>query len=155
MGEPLRRDERSQPLLRVPRDKTPGELVLDDGERAYVQFFIPLGNTLAGIYEDRYGFLPVAIDGNVRMVARSAIACMTAHVMHAGGADPDVALERQRVIARLRGGTVIRGELRWVAPPGYRRTLDHLNDAAVHIVIHDGDFVHFIAKSAVLSVEEN
>ena len=44
--------------------------------------------------------------------------------------------------------------LRWVAAVGHRRTLDHLNDELRHLVIHDGDYVHFIAKHAVVSVEE-
>ena len=140
--------------MRVPRDKTPGELILDDGERVYVLFFVPPGDTLAGVFEDNGRFMPVAIGSTVRMVARAAIACMTAHVVHVGGPQVDLPEERQRVIARLRGGTVVRGELRWVAPYGHRRTLDHLNDSSAHLVIHDGDYIHFVSKTAVLSVEE-
>ncbi len=140
--------------MRVPRDKTPGELILDDGERVYALFFVPQGHTLSGVFEDSSRFMPVAIGSTVRMVARAAIACMTAHVVHAGSPEMEFPEERQRVIARLRGGTVVRGELRWVAAYGHRRTLDHLNDGSVHLVVHDGDYIHFIAKSAVLSVEE-
>lgn len=154
MAESLRADERSQPLMRVPRDKTPGELIMDDGERAYVLFFVAHGDTLARVFEDDSRFVPVAIGSTVRMVARAAIACMTAHVVHAGIPDGELSQERQRVLARVRGGTVVRGELRWVAPYGHRRTLDHLNDASSHIVIHDDDYIHFVAKAALLGVEE-
>lgn len=154
MGETLRADERSQPIMRVPRDKTPGELILDDGERAYVLFFVPQGDTLSRVFEDSNPFVPVAIGKTARMIARAAIACMTAHVMHASVPDTDLPLEKQHAIIRLRGGTIIRGELRWVAAYGHRRTLDHLNDSTTHMVAYDGEYVHFIAKSAVVGVEE-
>jgi hypothetical protein len=140
--------------MRVPRDKTPGELILDDGERTYVLFFVPAGDTLTRVFEDPNPFLPVAVGKTVRMVARASIACMSAHVMHASAPDADFPQEKQHAIVRLRGGTVVRGQLRWVAPYGHRRTLDHLNDSSAHMVAYDGDYIHFIAKAAVLSVEE-
>ena len=140
--------------MRVPRDKTPGELILEDGERAYVLFFVPSGDTLSRVFEDPNVFMPVAIGKTVRLVARAAIACISAHVMHASAPDADFPQEKQRAIVRLRGGTVVRGELRWIAPYGHRRTLDHLNDNQTHMVVYDGDYIHFIAKAAVLSVEE-
>ena len=154
MAETVRADERSQPLMRVPRDKTPGELILDDGDRTYVLFFVPHGDTLSRVFEDGNAFMPVAVGTSVRMVARASIACMTAHVVHAHVPDEEFPQERQRAIVRLKGGTVVRGELRWVAPLGHRRTLDHLNDVSHHVVAYDGDYIHFIAKSAIVSVEE-
>lgn len=154
MADTVRADERSQPLMRVPRDKTPGELILDDGDRTYVLFFVPHGDTLSRVFEDDSAFMPVAVGSVVRMVARASIACMTVHIVHAHVPDEEFPLERQRAIVRLKGGTVVRGELRWVAPHGHRRTLDHLNDASHHVVAYDGDYIHFIAKAAIVSVEE-
>lgn len=140
--------------MRVPRDKTPGELILVDGERAYVLFFVPPGDTLARVFEDPNAFMPVAVGNAFRMVSRSAVACITAQVMHAVVPDADFPKEAQAVSIRLRGGAVVRGELRWIAPYGHRRTLDHLNDSSTHMIAYDGDYIHFIAKSAVISVEE-
>ena len=49
------------------------------------------GSTLSRVFEDTNPFLPVAIGMNVRMVARSAIACMSAHVMHVSAPDAELA----------------------------------------------------------------
>lgn len=140
--------------MRVPRDKTPGELILDDGQRDFVLFFVPQGEKLARVIEDASAFVPVAVGGVTRLVARAAVACITAHRIHAGVEESELPEERQNVRVRLRGGTSVRGELRWVAAYGSRRTLDHLNDESRHLVMHDGDYVHFVAKHAVVSVEE-
>jgi hypothetical protein len=154
MAQALRADERSQAIMRVPRDKTPGELILDDGQRDFVLFFVPQGEKLARVIEDASAFVPVAVTGVTRLVARAGIACITAHRVHAGITESELPEERQHAVVRLRGGTTVRGELRWVAAYGHRRTLDHLNDDSRHLVIHDGDYVHFVAKPAVLTVEE-
>ena len=140
--------------MRVPRDKTPGELLLDDGQRDFVLFFVPQGEKVARVMEDAGAFVPVAVGSVTRLVARASIACITAHCIHAGIADSELPEERQAAIIRLHGGLVVRGELRWIAGYGGRRTLDHLNDESRYLVVHDGDYVHFIAKSSVLSVEE-
>ena len=117
-------------------------------------FFVPAGDTLTRVFEDPNAFMPVAIGKIVRMIPRAAIACISAHVMHASAPDADYPQEKQSATVRLRGGNVVRGELRWIAPYGHRRTLDHLNDSSTHMVAYDGDYIHFIAKAAVLSVEE-
>ena len=62
--------------------------------------------------------------------------------------------ERQTALVRLRNGSTIKGELRWVAPEGQRRTLDFLNDDASHIVVHDIEHRIYVAKAHVASVEE-
>jgi hypothetical protein len=147
------RDDRSQPLLRVPRDKTPAELILDDGERCYALLFVPPGDRISRVIDEPNAFVPVIVSSVTRLLARKAIACMTVHVLHAA-VDEDMPEEKQRVAIRLRGGITVRGELRWIAPPDRRRTLDHLNDASSHLVVHEGDYVHYIAKSTVLGLEE-
>lgn len=154
MAEAVHEDDRSQPIMRVPRDKTPGELILEDGEKTYVLFFVPQGDTLARVFEDSNPFMPVAVGSKIRMIPRAAVACMTAHVCHASVPDSEFPQEKQRALVRLRGGSVVRGELRWVAPYGHRRTLDHLNDPSRHVIVYDGDYIHFIAKTQILGVEE-
>lgn len=146
-------DERSQKILRVPRDKTPAELTLDDGERSYVLLYIAPGENLARLFEDTRSFVPVTDGGRTRFISRTSIACVTAHASRSG-LDPDMPQERQMAVVKLRGGTVVRGELRWTAPPDRRRTLDHLNDDAPFFLVFEGDYVHFVAKTNVLGVEE-
>jgi hypothetical protein len=147
-------DDRSQPILRVPRDKTPAELVLDDGERSYVLLYIAPGDQISQVFDDASAFMPVTNGAGTRFVPRKAVACVTAHESRAP-LDHDLPQERQKVIVRLRGGTTVRGELRWTAPYDRCRTQDHLNDASLYFLVFESDYVHFIAKSAVLSVEES
>ena len=52
-------DDRSQPLLKVPRNKLPAELLLDDGERSYVLLYIAPGDPVAKVFEDPRPFMPV------------------------------------------------------------------------------------------------
>lgn len=147
-------DERSQPILRVPRDKTPAELTLDDGERSYVLLYIAPGDRISQVFEDGSPFMPVTNAGGTRFVSRKAVACVTAHSSRAP-LDNDLPQERQMVVVHLRGGTIVRGELRWTAPYDRRRTQDHLNDASHYFLVFEADYVHFVAKAAVLSVEES
>jgi hypothetical protein len=146
-------DDRSQPILRVPRDKTPAELTLDDGEQRYVLLYVAPGDTLARMFDETSPFIPVTDGAGTRFVARTSIACVTTHSARAG-LDDFLPQERQAAVVKLRGGTTVRGELRWNPPLDRRRTLDHLNDDSRYFVVFDGDYVHFIAKSAVISVEE-
>ena len=155
MGQPLKAEARSQAIMRVPRDKSPGELILDDGQRDFVLFFVPPGEKLARVLEDAGAFVPVAIGGATRLVARATIACITAHRTQAGWPESELPEERQDAVIKLRGGTTIKGELRWVAADGHRRTLDHLNDDNRHLVVYEGDYIHFVAKAAVVTVQES
>ena len=141
--------DRSQPILRVPRDQTPVSVTLHDGERASALLFVPPGDSIAKLLSDSTTFVPVSYSSGTRLVARTAIACITVHVIHARLDDGDLPRERQRAIVRLRAGTLIQGELRWIAPPGRRRTLDCINDDATHLMIHDGDYVSYIAKAHI------
>lgn len=147
-------DDRSQPILRVPRDKTPAEVTLDDGEKSYVLLYIAPGDLISQVFEDPNPFLPVTNGAGTRFLLRKAVACVTAHKSRAP-LDHDLPHERQTVVVRLRGGTTVRGELRWSAPYDRRRTQDHLNDTSLYFLVFEDDYVHFIAKSAVLSVEES
>jgi hypothetical protein len=147
-------DDRSQPILRVPRDKTPAEITLDDGERSYVLLYIAPADHISQVFEDASPFMPVTNGVGTRFVQRKSVACVTAH-SHRAPLDHDLPQERQSVVVRLRGGTIVRGELRWTGPSDHRRTQDHLNSASPYFLVFEGDYVHFIAKASVLSVEES
>ncbi len=149
-----RPDDRSQPILRMPRDKTPAELILDDGERSYILLFVVPGDRLSLVFEGDSQFMPVIAGTTTRLIARRAIACVTVHVMHAQVEDNGIPQERQQALVRLRGGASVRGELRWVAAPDRRRTLDHLNDETSHLMLWESDYIHYVAKAAVIHVEE-
>jgi hypothetical protein len=146
-------DDRSQPILRVPRDKTPAELTLDDGDQRYVLFYVAPGDKLARLFDESNAFVPVTDGSGTRFVARTAIACVTTHVARVD-LDDVLPQERQHAVVKLRGGAVVRGALRWNPPQDRRRTLDHLNDDSRYFLVFEGDYVHFVAKSAVISVEE-
>jgi hypothetical protein len=148
-----KRDDRSQPLMRVPRDKTPAEITLDDGERTYVLLYIAPADRVTRIFLETSQFVPMTNGSGTRFVARSAIACVSTHATRAQ-LDEHLPTEVQQVRVKLRGGAEIRGEARWTAPIGFRRTQDHLNDGVPYFHVFEGDYVHFIAKANVLFVEE-
>lgn len=147
-------DERSQRLLRVPRDKTPVELTLDDGERTYCLLYISPGDRVSKLFEDGNPFVPTTSGSGTRFVARAAIACISVHETRVGE-ETELWAEWQKATVKLRGGTTIEGELRWSGPLGRRRTQDHLNDPQPYLRLFEGDYVHYIAKSSVVSLEES
>jgi hypothetical protein len=146
--------DRSQPLLRIPRNQTPITLMLEDGERANAMLFVPPGTPVMRMLADAGAFIPVAFSNGTRLIARDSIACITVHDIHAHVEEFEMLGERQSSAVRLRNGQVIKGELRWFAVSDNRRTLDHLNDQSTHLSMHDGDSVSYIAKRHVTSVEE-
>jgi hypothetical protein len=147
-------DHRSQPLMRIPKDKTPAEVMTDDGDRQYVLLYISPADRVARLFAETSPFVPVTNGAGTRFVQRKAIACVTTHASRAL-LDDHIPVEQQVVTVRLRGGGVIKGEMRWTAPLGNRRTQDHLNDSLPFFLVFDGDNVHWVAKAAVISVEEH
>lgn len=153
MGTP-NADDRSQPILRIPRDQTPVTITLEGGERASAMLFVPPGTSVKRWLADAAPFVPVAFSSGTRLVARVSISCVTVHVVHAHVEEFEDLCERQRSLVRLRGGQMLRGEVRWIPATENRRMLDHLNDQSSHLVLHVEDQVSYIAKSHVASVEE-
>jgi hypothetical protein len=147
-------NDRSQPLLRIPRNQTPVTITLEGGERASAMLFVQPGTSVKRLLADSTPFVPVAFTEGTRLVARASIVCITVHVLHAHVEDHEELCERQKSLVRLRGGQLMRGELRWMPESENRRTLDHLNDQSSHLTVHDGDHVSYIAKSHVASVED-
>jgi len=126
---------------------------MHDGERAQVFLFVAPGNNLTHYITERTRFLPMGFAGGTRLVARDAIAAISIHVLHAPY-EEELPGERQTAQVRLRSGAVIKGELRWVAPEGARRTLDFMNSDSDHFIVYDTEHLIYVAKAHVASVEE-
>lgn len=146
-------EQRSQPLLRLPKNQTPALVTMHDGERAQVMLFVAPGEGLSRYVGEDTRFLPMGFAGGTRLVARDAIAAISIHVLHAPVED-ELPGERQTASVKLRNGTAIKGELRWVAPEGQRRTLDFLNDDSRHLVVYESQHIVYVAKAHIASVEE-
>jgi hypothetical protein len=144
---------RSQPILRLPVDELAAKLILVDGQRSDVRLFLPPGEAPSWALDAAEPFLPARRDAKTLMVARAAIAALgvsSERVGHAG----DLPVERQPVAIRLGSGLTLEGELRWVAPFGRQRTVDHLNDGAPHLELFAGDATWLVVKRHVLTLEE-
>src|SRR5688572_10445067 len=114
-------DDRSQPILRIPRDRTPVTLTLEGGERATAMLFVPPGTSVKRWLADAAPFVPVAFTTGTKLVARDSIACITVHVVHAHVEEFEALGQRQKTLIRLRGGQLMRGELRWIPETDNRR----------------------------------
>ncbi|HUS33515.1 MAG TPA: hypothetical protein VMZ53_33665 [Kofleriaceae bacterium] len=148
------RDDRSQPLLRIPRNQTPVTIMLEDGERASAMLFVAPGTSVMRMLADAAAFVPVSFTSGVRLIARDSIACITVHILHAHVEEFEAVCERQKSLVRLRNGQHMKGELHWIPSSENRRMLDHLNDQSSHLTMHDGDHVSYISKRHVASAEE-
>ena len=146
-------EQRSQPLLRLPKNQTPAMITMHDGERAQVFLFVAPGDKLTHYVNEASRFLPMGFASGTRLIARDSIATISVHVLHAPAED-ELPGERQHVLVRLRSGAIVKGELRWVAPEGSRRTLDFMNDDATSFVVYDTEHIIYVFKSHVASVEE-
>jgi hypothetical protein len=146
-------EQRSQPLLRLPKNQTPALITMHDGERSQVFLFVAPGASLTHYMSEGTRFLPIGFASGTRLISRDAIAALSIHVLHAPVED-ELPGERQVANVRLRSGAVVKGELRWVAPEGQRRTLDFMNDDSTFFAVHDTEHVIYVAKAHVASVEE-
>ena len=145
-------EQRSQAILRLPKDQTPAEVTLHDGERSYVILFVPPGFSIAHLLDDDSWFIPMNFTGITKLVARGAIASLSIHAMLTE--DDGLPQERQRAVIRMRNGETVNGEIRWIAPPDRRRTLDCLNDGGKFLAVYEGDYITFVAKAHIATVEE-
>lgn len=152
MGEPNVR--RSQAILRMPVDFTDASLVLHDGERSDVIFFVPPGETLARLVSAGDAFLPVMRNAKITIVARAAIAAVGVATKPAAASDGDLPCERQRAAVKLRSGTLLEGELTWTIVSGKQRTADYLNSDSPYFELHAGDTTYLVIKAHVATVQE-
>jgi hypothetical protein len=139
--------------MRIPVDRVTARLSLHDGKQLEVALFLPIGEDVVEIFNKPEPFLPVATDKKVLLMARSAIAAIAVPGAKLVSSD-DLPTERQMALVHLRNGQVVEGELRWIAPPGRRRTADLLNENAPCVVVHAAAGMTYIAKTHIAWIEE-
>jgi hypothetical protein len=152
MPEPVMR--RSQALLRIPVDQVSATMTMHDGVKSEVVLFVPGGVSVSELLTQGDRFLPMIRERQVSLVARGSIAVLSVQDVTPLPTDGELPAVTQAVAVHLRGGGMVRGELRWVAPTGMQRTADHLNDAAPYIAVHGDGVTHLIVKEHIAIVEE-
>jgi hypothetical protein len=141
--------------LRVPVCRVAVELVTSAGERRAATLFQAPGQSVAEVFECDEPFMPLDEGGRIRIYARHAIACLSHRpVEPMQESSDDLPYQRRAVRVVMRGGTVIEGELRFMAWEQKLRTADILNDPARSVSIYQGDQVHVVHKIHVECVEE-
>jgi hypothetical protein len=138
--------------MRLPVDRSSVTLILETGEAVTGEIFLAPGEPISSVLDEAEPFVPVALEKNVRLVARSTIASLAVAVEVAH--DPDVQEQMQRAVVRLKNGVSVEGELRWVPYAGYRRTVDLLNLPSRLLVVHGSGVTTYIIKAHVAWVEE-
>lgn len=148
--------QRSQAILRMPVDMVEVELILHDGDRAPALLLVHPAEDLGRYLCEGPAFVAVIRGATETLVARDAVACfgIPAARVRTPAHDDGLPHESQRVVMRLRSGIPLEGELRWVAPPGQRRTSDHLNADARHVEVYAGDTVYLVRKDHIAQVTE-
>jgi hypothetical protein len=136
----------------MPVDLVTATLILHDGDRSEIILFMPPGEDMARLVSEGDRFLPVTRAGKVCLVARSAIACLG--VTPRVARPDDLPVERQAAIVRLESGTVLEGELRWIAPEGKQRTADFLNGASPYIEVFTAALTYYVLKAHIATVQE-
>ena len=126
--------------MRLPVDRVRVTLVLETGE------------AVSTVLDEAEPFVPLGMERHVRLVARATIACVA--VPGEIPRDQDVHEETQRARVHLKSGLEVEGDLRWVAPVGHRRTVDHLNLPSRLLEVHGADVTTYIIKAHVAWVEE-
>jgi hypothetical protein len=144
--------------LRVPVNRVEVELTLGDGRSCKGTVFVPPGSQVAQLFQRSDSFLPIEVEGKVRLYAPGALACVATRPV-ADDAEPmstAIPEERRGVRVHLRCGTIVDGEVRFV-PWGDRvRTADLLNEASPTLEVHRRDgALCWIQKTHVEHVEES
>ncbi|MGE5183516.1 MAG: hypothetical protein ACM31C_15700 [Acidobacteriota bacterium] len=145
--------DRSQPIMRLPVDRVPARVTLEDGRQLESWLFVPVGDDVAEMFGKPEAFLPVDTGTGILIVARAVIAAVLVRRARLETSD-DLPVDRQPARVHLRGGQVVEGELRWTAAPGYRRTVDLMNDPSRHVVVHAREGVTYVAKAQIAWIEE-
>ena len=147
---------RSQAILVMPVENVNAMLTLHDGERAEVMLFIPAGEDVSRIVRDGEPFVPVVWRGRVCLIARATIACVAVSTRLAGKVDDfeELPCEKQKASIKLRSGSIVEGDLRWIGPRERKRTTDHLNADAPYLVVYGNETIYFVVKAHIAMVTE-
>ena len=150
----MRSVTRSQPILRLPVETVDAVMILHDGERSNVALFVPPSEDISRVLTGGNAFVAMTRSGEVALVARSTIASFGVASELAPRLE-DFPSEQQRVTVKLRSGVVLEGVMRWIAPPGQQRTVDHLNDESPYVVLRTGEIAYVVVKSHIAMVTES
>lgn len=145
--------DRSQPIMRLPVDRVPARVTLGDGRELESWLFVPIGEDVADMFGKPDRFLPLDTGTGILIVARAMIAAVLVRRSRLVASD-ELPEDSQMARVHLRSGQVIEGELRWTAVPGYGRTVDLMNDPSLHVAVHAGGGVTYVAKAHVAWIEE-
>lgn len=146
---------RSQAILFMPVENITAVVTLHDGERVECMLFVPDGEDVSQVVGPGKPFVPVVRRGRVCLIARAAIACVAVSTRLARQEmDEDIPFVTQQAAVKLRCGTVIEGELRWVPPEDRKRTTDYLNGDQPFFVVHGPETAYFVVKAHVATVTE-
>ena len=145
---------RSQAILRMPVDYVDATLILDDGERSEVIFFVHPGEDIAQLVSSGNAFIPVMRSARICIVARDAIAAIGVAPRAPSAIESEMPSEKQLVTVKLKSGMLLEGELTWTVVPGQQRTADFLNTEAPLFELRTVDKSFYILKSHVATVQE-
>lgn len=145
---------RSQAILRMPVDYVDATLILHDGDRSEVIFFVPPGEDLGRLLTDGPAFIPVMREAKITILARTAIACVGLASRPLALHDADLPCEKQRAAVKLRSGMLLDGELQWTVVAGEQRTADFLNAPAPYFELRAADKTYLVVKAHVATVQE-
>ena len=147
--------KRSQAILRMPIDMVDAVLVLHDGERANVLLFVPPTEDISRLVTEGSPFVAMVRGGTEYFVARAAIACLELPADRVPTLDKELSIQRQNARVKLRCGTTVEGELRWISADGQTRTADALNIDVPYLVVHGAAAqTYLIMKAHVATVTE-
>ncbi len=146
---------RSQAILRMPVDYVDATLILHDGERSEVIFFVPPNEDIGRLMSEGNPFVPVMRNAKICLVARASIACIGVVAKAAAPHDDgDLPTEQQHVTVKMFSGMMMEGELRWTSVSGGKRTADHLNASATYFELRTADKTYIVMKAHVSTVQE-
>jgi hypothetical protein len=149
---------RSQAIQRLPVDSQLATLILYDGERSDVLVHIPPGETITALVSPGDPFVAMIHNARPCLVARDAIAALgTVNGPAPAATDEDaLPVQRRRARVRLRSGTALEGELRWIADDEHKQVADHVNDAPTFLIVYATETrtTYYVVKSQVAMIEE-
>jgi hypothetical protein len=115
--------------------------------------FCPPGEDVDRLLSSPEPFLPIEVNGKVRLVARRTLAIVSTPLGYDFDEEGTIT-RRATVMVRLIGDGEIDGEIAFAPRPGRPRVLDFLNEPTPRLRLWGSNAVHHISKECIDSVEE-
>jgi hypothetical protein len=149
-------------LFQVPQRRIRVRLRLSDGRELDGTLFVPEsgpgggpGRLIDRLNDAAEWFLPLLGADGQQVIAKRSLVTILCEAGDEPAAAGDVAADHAcQVRLRLAGGAVIGGWLRYGAPPERSRVLDYLNTAPSFLRIEAETGLTYVARAAIVSVEE-